>query len=62
MAAQEIDQYLEALEEPNAARWPCCAGNPLRPHPDAEQGMSYGVPAFKVGGKTIAGSPRSRTT
>lgn len=23
--------------------------------PDAEQGLAYGMPAFKVGGKTVAG-------
>ncbi len=55
MSAQEIDQYLDALEEPKRATLARLRQTILDIVPGAEQGISYGVPAFKVGGKTIAG-------
>ena len=39
----------------SARRWPSCARRILDVLPEAEQGISYGSPAFKVRGKTIAG-------
>ncbi len=55
MSAAEIDSYLDALD---ATRRVTLAG--LRDTiaaivPDAEQGLSYGLPAFRLRGKTIAG-------
>ena len=55
VSAQEIDQYLDALEEPKRTTLARLRQTILDIVPEAEQGMSYGVPAFKVGGKTIAG-------
>jgi uncharacterized protein YdhG (YjbR/CyaY superfamily) len=55
VSAQEIDQYLEALEEPKRGTLDLLRRRILDVLPDAEQGMSYGVPAFKVRGKTVAG-------
>ena len=55
MSAQEIDQYLEALEEPKRATLALLRQRILDVLPEAEQGISYGVPAFKVQGKAIAG-------
>ena len=55
MSAQEIDQYLDALEEPKRATLARLRQTILDIVPEAEEGISYGVPAFKVGGKTIAG-------
>jgi uncharacterized protein YdhG (YjbR/CyaY superfamily) len=55
VSAQEIDQYLEALEEPKRGTLALLRRRILDVLPDAEQGMSYGVPAFKVRGKTVAG-------
>lgn len=55
VSAQEIDQYLEALEEPKRATLALLRQTILDFLPEAEQGISYGVPAFKVRGKTIAG-------
>jgi len=52
--AQEVDQYLDALEEPKRGPGPAAPGDP-DVLPEAEQGISYGVPAFKIRGKTIAG-------
>jgi uncharacterized protein YdhG (YjbR/CyaY superfamily) len=53
--AQEIDEYLGALEEPKRTTLARLRQTILEIVPEAEQGISYGVPAFKVGGKTIAG-------
>ena len=55
MSAQEIDQYLDALEEPNRTTLAGLRQTILEILPEAEQGMSYGLPAFKVRGKTVAG-------
>lgn len=53
--AQEIDQYLDALEEPKRTTLTRLRQTILDTLPQAEQGLSYGLPAFKVKGKTIAG-------
>ncbi len=53
--AEEIDRYLDALEEPKRTTLARLRQTILDILPEAEQGMSYGVPAFKVGDKTIAG-------
>ena len=55
MSAEEIDRYLDSLDEPKRATLAALREQILDVAPDAEQGISYGVPAFKVGGKTIAG-------
>jgi uncharacterized protein YdhG (YjbR/CyaY superfamily) len=55
VSAQEIDQYLDALEEPKHATLALLRQTILAILPEAEQGISYGVPAFRVRGKTIAG-------
>ena len=55
MSAQEIDQYLDALEEPKRTTLALLRQTILDILPEAEQGISYGLPAFKVQGKTIAG-------
>jgi uncharacterized protein YdhG (YjbR/CyaY superfamily) len=55
VSAQEIDQYLEALEEPKRGTLALLRQRIVDVLPDAEQGMSYGTPAFKVQGKTVAG-------
>jgi uncharacterized protein YdhG (YjbR/CyaY superfamily) len=53
--AEEIDQYLETLPEPKRTTLARLRQTILDVIPDAEQGISYGVPAFKINGKTIAG-------
>jgi uncharacterized protein YdhG (YjbR/CyaY superfamily) len=55
VSAQEIDRYLDALEEPKRSTLALLRQRILDVIPEAEQGISYGVPAFKVQGKTIAG-------
>jgi uncharacterized protein YdhG (YjbR/CyaY superfamily) len=39
----------------NGARCRLCGSGILEVVPDAEQGLSYGMPAFKLQGKTVAG-------
>jgi uncharacterized protein YdhG (YjbR/CyaY superfamily) len=55
VSAQEIDQYLDALEERKRVTLARLRETILEIVPEADQGISYGVPAFKVRGKTIAG-------
>jgi len=55
MSVQEIDQYLDTLEEPKRTTLAHLRQTIADILPEAEQGISYGVPAFKVRGKTIAG-------
>ena len=55
VSAQQIDQYLDALEEPKRTTLAQLRQMILDILPEAGQGISYGVPAFKVRGKTIAG-------
>src|SRR5664279_3486096 len=55
MSAEEIDAYLAGLEEPKRSTLTELRRDILALIPDAEQGMSYAVPAFKVEDKTVAG-------
>jgi uncharacterized protein YdhG (YjbR/CyaY superfamily) len=55
MSSQEIDSYLAALGEPARATLDDLRRSTLAVIPDAEQCISYGMPALKVGGKTVAG-------
>ncbi len=55
MSAGEVDRYLEALPEPKRATLTGLRETILEILPEADQGIAYGAPAFKVGGKTIAG-------
>ena len=55
MSADEIDHYLAELEDPKRAALQHLRTSILRVVPDAEEGLSYGMPAFRVRGKTIAG-------
>jgi uncharacterized protein YdhG (YjbR/CyaY superfamily) len=55
MSAREIDRYLAGLDEPKRTTLEALRRSILEVVPDAEQGISYGVPAFKLQGKTVAG-------
>jgi uncharacterized protein YdhG (YjbR/CyaY superfamily) len=55
VSAEEIDRYLNGLEDPKRATLASLRQTILNVVPDAEQGIAYGAPAFKVRGKTIAG-------
>ncbi len=50
-----IDEYLATLEEPKRATLTALRDTIMAIVPDAERCISYGMPAFKLRGKTIAG-------
>ena len=55
MSAAEVDRYLSQIEEPKRTTLELLRKSILRVVPDAEQCISYGMPAFKVEGKVVAG-------
>jgi uncharacterized protein YdhG (YjbR/CyaY superfamily) len=55
VSAAEIDEYLRAVEEPKRSTLEALRREILEIVPDAEQVISYGVPAFRVRGKVVAG-------
>jgi uncharacterized protein YdhG (YjbR/CyaY superfamily) len=55
VSAADVDEYLNALDEPKRTTLSALRQTILAILPEAEQGIAYGVPAFKVRGKAIAG-------
>ena len=55
MSADEVDAYLAGLEEPHRSTLETLRRSILAVVPDAEQGISYGAPAFREEGKVVAG-------
>jgi uncharacterized protein YdhG (YjbR/CyaY superfamily) len=55
LTVADLDQYLAQIEEPKRTTLESLRQSILRVIPDAEQCISYGMPAFKVRGKVIAG-------
>ena len=55
MAAADVDRYVLELDEPRRGTLEETRRRILSLVPDAEEGISYAVPAFKVNGKTVAG-------
>jgi uncharacterized protein YdhG (YjbR/CyaY superfamily) len=55
LSSEEIDNYLDTLEEPKRATLAELRDTIVAIVPDVEQCISYGMPAFKLRGKTIAG-------
>jgi uncharacterized protein YdhG (YjbR/CyaY superfamily) len=55
MSAEEVDEYLRGVEEPKRSTLLALRATILEIVPDAEQVISYRVPAFRVRGRTIAG-------
>jgi uncharacterized protein YdhG (YjbR/CyaY superfamily) len=55
VSAAQIDDYLAGLDEPKRSTLKQLRESILRAAPDAEQGISYAVPAFSVDGKVVAG-------
>ena len=50
-----IDEYLAALDEPMRSTLQTLRRTILAIIPDAEECISYGMPAFRLNGKVIAG-------
>jgi uncharacterized protein YdhG (YjbR/CyaY superfamily) len=55
MSAEQIDDYLRDVDEPKLSTLRALRLTILEVIPDAEQGISYGMPAFRLRGKTVAG-------
>ncbi len=51
----EVDEYLGGVEEPGRSTLQTLRRTILEIVPDAEQVISYGVPAFRARGETVAG-------
>src|SRR5229473_3473694 len=55
MSKQEIDDYIAKLDEPKRATLQKLRQTILDMLPDAEEVISYGMPAFRLNGKVIVG-------
>ena len=55
MSAEEVDEYLRSLEEPKRTTLQTLRRTILEVLPEAEQVISYRVPAFRIRGKDVAG-------
>jgi uncharacterized protein YdhG (YjbR/CyaY superfamily) len=55
VSTEQIDDYLLGVEEPKRSTLQTLRRTILEVIPDAEQGISYGMPAFQMHGKTVAG-------
>jgi uncharacterized protein YdhG (YjbR/CyaY superfamily) len=55
MSSDEITAYLDAIDEPKRATLQKLRETITEVIPEAEQGLSYQVPAFRLEGKVVAG-------
>jgi uncharacterized protein YdhG (YjbR/CyaY superfamily) len=55
VSADEVDEYLRGVDEPKRSTLQALRRTILEIVPDADQVISYRVPAFRVRGKTVAG-------
>jgi uncharacterized protein YdhG (YjbR/CyaY superfamily) len=55
MSAEEIDAYLSRVEEPKRVALEALRNVILEIIPEAEQVISYRIPAFRVDGRVVAG-------
>ena len=55
VSATEIDEYIARLDEPKKGTLTELRETILQIVPDAEQCISYGMPAFRMHGKVVAG-------
>ena len=55
MSAEQVDSYLRDLEEPKRTTLQELRRTILEIVPEAEEGISYRVPAFRLHGTVIAG-------
>ena len=55
MTADEVDAYLAGVDEPKRSTLEALRRSIRAVVPDAEECISYGMPAFRVGGKVVAG-------
>ena len=55
VSAEEVDEYLRGVEEPKRTTLQALRATILEIVPDAEEIISYGLPAFRTDGVTVAG-------
>lgn len=55
MSVEEVDAYLADIEEPKCSTRQALRRTILEIIPDAEQVISYRIPAFRLEGKIVAG-------
>lgn len=55
MSISQVDDYLAGVPEPQRSTLQQMRATLVELLPEAEQGIAYGVPCFKVGGKGVAG-------
>lgn len=55
MSSEDVDRYLEALEEPKRTTLQTLRRTILEIVPEAEEVISYRLPAFRLHGRTFAG-------
>jgi uncharacterized protein YdhG (YjbR/CyaY superfamily) len=55
VSAEDVNEYLRGLEEPKRSTLQALRSTILEIVPEAEEVLSYGVPAFRVDDQTIAG-------
>ena len=55
MSSVEIDAYLAQVPEPKRSTLELLRNRILKELPNAEQCISYGMPAFRVNGKVLVG-------
>ena len=55
MSTREVTRYLDSIDEPKRATLKKLRDTIMELVPDAEQGLSYQLPAFRVRGRVIAG-------
>ena len=55
MSAEEVDAYLADVEEPKRRTLEAVRRSIRAVVPDAEECISYGMPAFRLDGKVVAG-------
>lgn len=55
MSADDVDEYLAKVDEPMRSTLEHLRRSIAEVIPEAEQGLSYGVPVFRIAGKPVAG-------
>jgi uncharacterized protein YdhG (YjbR/CyaY superfamily) len=55
VSADEVDAYLAQLDEPKRSTLEHLRRSIATVIPEAEEGLSYGVPVFRIAGKPVAG-------
>jgi len=61
VSAKDVDAYLQGVDEPKRSTLQALRRTILEIIPEAEEVISYRVPAFRVQGKTVAGFAAFKT-